>query len=131
MHSAPHHSPSDADDEPSLCLQIQVDLSAMIDGELDAAGVRRVTAHVDACAACRAFHDGILRQAGLHRRLAASRRSSGPVSAAERASFSLGGRQAEFSPGLVQRGLGAVPRVFTRGSRVEPFRRRFLGPERS
>ena len=131
MHSAPHHISSDADDEPSLCLQIQIDLSAMIDGELDAAGVRRVTSHVDACGACRAFHDGILRQAGLHRRLAAGRRSSDPVPAAERASVSLGERQTELAPGLVQRGLGEVPRVFRRGSRVGPFQRRFLGPERS
>ena len=131
MHSAPHHSPSDADDEPSLCLQIQADVSAMIDGELDAAGVRRVTAHVDACSACRAFHDGILRQVGLHRRLAASRRSSGPALAAEQASLSLREQRTELAQGLVQRGLGEVPRVFARGSRVEPFQRWFLGPEQS
>ncbi|HEB52577.1 MAG TPA: tetratricopeptide repeat protein [bacterium] len=52
------------------CLQIQVDLSAMLDGELDPAGVRRVTVHSDVCPTCRAFFDGIREQVGVHRRLA-------------------------------------------------------------
>jgi tetratricopeptide (TPR) repeat protein len=54
------------------CLQIQVDLSAMLDGELDAAGVRRVMVHSDVCASCREFLDGIRNQARLHQRLAAT-----------------------------------------------------------
>lgn len=55
--------------EPSSdpCLQIQVDLSAMLDGELDAASVRRVLVHSDACGGCRAFLDGIRLQVRLHR----------------------------------------------------------------
>lgn len=52
------------------CLQIQVDLSAMLDGELDTASVRRVMVHSDVCASCRAFLDGIRHQARLHRKLA-------------------------------------------------------------
>lgn len=52
------------------CLQIQVDLSAMLDGELDPAGVRRVTLHSDGCASCRSFFESIRQQVGLHRRLA-------------------------------------------------------------
>ena len=54
-----------------LCLPIQADLSAMLDGELDPAGVRRVTMHSDACHSCRSFFDGIREQVGLHRRFAA------------------------------------------------------------
>ena len=52
------------------CLPIQADLSAMLDGELDPAGVRRVTVHSDVCPSCKSFFDGIRKQAGLHRRLA-------------------------------------------------------------
>jgi hypothetical protein len=53
------------------CLQIQVDLSAMLDGELDPSGVRRVMVHSDVCGSCRAFLEGIRSQVRLHRRLAA------------------------------------------------------------
>lgn len=56
--------------EDHPCLQIQADLSAMLDGELDAASVRRVMVHSDACAACRGFLDGIRTQAQAHRTLA-------------------------------------------------------------
>ncbi|MFK7738881.1 MAG: hypothetical protein AB8H80_01060 [Planctomycetota bacterium] len=52
------------------CMQIQVDLSAMLDGELDPAGVRRVTVHSDVCPQCREFLVGIREQVGLHRHLA-------------------------------------------------------------
>ncbi|MGK0264723.1 MAG: hypothetical protein ACI8UD_003385, partial [Planctomycetota bacterium] len=83
MHSAQHHH----DPQPrkagqldprgpsvpgnrgqDLCLPIQADLSAMIDGELDPAGVRRVTMHSDACPSCSSFFEGIRKQVGLHRR---------------------------------------------------------------
>lgn len=50
-------------------MQIQVDLSAMLDGELDAPSVRRVMVHSDACASCRGFLEGIRSQVRLHRRL--------------------------------------------------------------
>lgn len=53
------------------CLQIQVDLSAMLDGELDPAGVRRVLVHSDFCDSCRDFLDGIRNQVRLHKKLAA------------------------------------------------------------
>lgn len=49
------------------CLQIQVDLSAMLDGELDAPSVRRVMVHSDVCPSCRGFLDSIRDQARLHR----------------------------------------------------------------
>ena len=80
MHPASHHCWPEPGRDHDLCQQIQVDLSAMLDGELDPAGVRRVTMHSDACPTCRRFFDGIRRQAGLHRRLAAPRRE-GPGAA--------------------------------------------------
>ena len=39
----------------------------MLDGELDAASVRRVMVHSDVCEACRGFLDGIRSQVRLHR----------------------------------------------------------------
>lgn len=53
-------------------MQIQVDLSAMLDGELDAASVRRVMVHSDLCSACRDFLEGIRTQAQLHREVHAA-----------------------------------------------------------
>lgn len=52
------------------CLQIQVDLSAMFDGELDAPSVRRVMVHSDVCGSCRAFLESIRAQARAHQVLA-------------------------------------------------------------
>ena len=73
MRSASHHSwPLSGDGDHDLCLEIQVDLSAMIDGELDPAGVRRATVHSDDCRDCRAFLDGVRQQTALHQRLAAA-----------------------------------------------------------
>ncbi len=51
------------------CTQIQIDLSAMLDGELDAGSVLRVMMHSDACASCRAFLDGVRLQVRSHRQL--------------------------------------------------------------
>lgn len=67
-------SPESAAPQPGFdpCLQIQVDLSAMLDGELDPASVRRVMVHSDVCGSCRTFLNGIRQQARLHRALAAS-----------------------------------------------------------
>src|SRR5262245_38494265 len=62
-------SPADSGSDP--CLQIQVDLSAMLDGELDAPSVRRVMVHSDVCPSCRDFLEGIRSQARLHQSLAA------------------------------------------------------------
>lgn len=57
------------DREHDPCMQIQVDLSAMLDGELDAPSVRRVMVHSDACPSCRGFLEGIRSQVRLHREL--------------------------------------------------------------
>lgn len=51
------------------CLQIQVDLSAMLDGELDAPSVRRVMVHSDICTSCRAFLEGVRVQVRMHQQL--------------------------------------------------------------
>ncbi|MCA8942460.1 MAG: tetratricopeptide repeat protein [Planctomycetes bacterium] len=51
------------------CLQIQADLSAMLDGELEASLVRRVLVHSDACPSCRSFLEGIRMQARAHHEL--------------------------------------------------------------
>ncbi len=58
------------------CLQIQVDLSAMVDGELDAAAVRRVMVHSDVCRSCREFLDGVRAQVRMHRKAAAAMATS-------------------------------------------------------
>ena len=52
------------------CLQIQADLSAMLDGELDASSVRRVMVHSDVCESCKGFLQGIRSSAHAHRELA-------------------------------------------------------------
>jgi tetratricopeptide (TPR) repeat protein len=82
-------SPHEADAPPGAtgaghdpCLQIQVDLSAMLDGELEPASVRRVMVHSDVCASCRAFLDGIRRQVRLHRELAAVQQAEAAGAAA-------------------------------------------------
>ena len=80
-----HHG----DQDP--CLPIQVDLSAMLDGELDPARVRRVTLHSDGCASCRSFFEGIRQQVGLHRRLAGA--NVLPATAGERG-IAAAGRKA-------------------------------------
>ena len=59
------------------CLQIQVDLSAMLDGELDAPSVRRVMVHSDVCPSCRGFLEGIRSQVRLHRELATTGMTGG------------------------------------------------------
>lgn len=55
----------------TLCPQIEIDLSAMVDGELDPASVRRVLVHSDVCPSCRAFLEGIRTQLRAHREVAA------------------------------------------------------------
>lgn len=48
------------------CLQIQVDLSAMLDGELEKASVRRVLVHADLCPSCRMFLQAIRTHVQAH-----------------------------------------------------------------
>ena len=60
---------SDESGETGACLAIQIDLSAMADGELDPPAVRRALAHSDVCADCGAFAASVRSQAALHRAL--------------------------------------------------------------
>lgn len=79
-HSASQQPPDShfsAAREEDPCLQIQVDLSAMLDGELDPASVRRVTVHSDICPACRQFLDGIRQQVRVHRRFSSAMSPAG------------------------------------------------------
>jgi len=62
------------------CMQIQVDLSAMLDGELDAPSVRRVMVHSDVCPSCRGFLTGIRSQVRLHQAVAEATSGCGPGS---------------------------------------------------
>lgn len=65
----------------TICSQIELDLSAMIDGELDPASVRRVMVHSDVCESCRGFLQGIRAQARAHRDLSeVERAESGSAS---------------------------------------------------
>src|SRR5688572_19238048 len=57
---------------PDPCLQIQVDLSAMVDGELDPAGVRRVMVHSAVSGPRPSFLEGIRSQVRIHKKLAAA-----------------------------------------------------------
>ncbi len=65
------------------CQQIQIDLSAMLDGELDPASVRRVLVHSDVCVGCRAFLRGIRLQVAVHRDLAAAGAMAGADGSSE------------------------------------------------
>src|SRR5262245_2064478 len=80
-----------ADSGSDPCLQIQVDLSAMLDGELDAPSVRRVMVHSDVCPSCREFLDGIRSQVRLHRKIAAVAIVEEPVLAAAGAEAAAAG----------------------------------------
>ena len=62
------------------CLQIQADLSAMLDGELDAASIRRVMVHSDVCEWCKGFLHGIRAQAHAHREVAVAMAEDGSAS---------------------------------------------------
>lgn len=64
------------------CLQIQVDLSAMLDGELDAASVRRVMVHSDVCPSCHGFLKGIREQVRMHREVEQMMQATADASAA-------------------------------------------------
>jgi tetratricopeptide (TPR) repeat protein len=64
MKLKPQSPPTELTTDP--CLQIQMDLSAMLDGELDQPTMRRVLVHADVCPSCRLFLHGIRSQAKAH-----------------------------------------------------------------
>lgn len=57
------------DDLKEVCVQFQLDLSCLVDRELDDAAARRAIAHLEECTACRSFFDDIRAQVRAHRQL--------------------------------------------------------------
>ena len=49
------------------CYPIQVDLSCMIDGELDKAAIKRVLVHIEVCEKCRIFFEKLREHVRAHR----------------------------------------------------------------
>ncbi len=49
------------------CADVQVDLSAMLDGELDSVRARRVLVHLEVCPDCMRFMEALKKQVDLHR----------------------------------------------------------------
>ena len=90
------------------CLQIQVDLSAMLDGELDAPSVRRVMVHSDVCPSCRGFMDGIRSQARLHREVQEMSLATDPASPAGRLRQMLTDNRRQLGKILYELGRGFV-----------------------
>ncbi|MCK5943866.1 MAG: zf-HC2 domain-containing protein, partial [Planctomycetes bacterium] len=114
MHSASHdRTPAEGKRGQDPCLQIQVDLSAMLDGELDPAGIRRVTVHSDVCPSCRGFFDGIRQQVGLHKRLAAAMVAAEPGAEAASVADATLHRQLTANQRKLSRILYELGRNFT------------------
>jgi tetratricopeptide (TPR) repeat protein len=55
---------------PSVCLDFQADLSALVDGELDDAAATRAIAHLEVCAGCHDFLDDTRSMVATHRDIA-------------------------------------------------------------
>ena len=95
----PESDESGESGETGACLAIQIDLSAMADGELDPPAVRRALAHSDVCADCGAFAASVRSQAALHRALFAPAQdgSSDAALAGVVAGLASGGRDVRAS----------------------------------
>lgn len=102
------------------CLQIQVDLSAMLDGELEKASVRRVLVHADICPSCRMFLQAIRTHVQAHADLHAIFEGD------DLGSVDLGG-SGDSDPNLRSRAPGARPA----GSRLAAELRQKLLESRS
>ncbi|MEO0652426.1 MAG: hypothetical protein AAFZ65_17260 [Planctomycetota bacterium] len=65
-----HHSGSDPTGaELDSCSELQLQLSMLVDGELDEQAAGRAVAELESCPACREFFDSIRGQVRLHREL--------------------------------------------------------------
>jgi tetratricopeptide (TPR) repeat protein len=81
-----------------ICSSFQVDLSCLVDGELDESAATRAMAHLETCGSCSEFFEGTRLQLELHRDIA------NPVQLAERYAVLLGDRTGEpDGPELVHR----------------------------
>ena len=58
------------DDLTDICVQFQLDLSCLVDGELEEVAAGRAIAHLEECAVCREFFDDTRSQVRAHRELA-------------------------------------------------------------
>ena len=87
------------DDLAEVCVQFQLDLSCLVDGELDEVAGANAIAHIEDCGACRAFFEDVRQQVRAHRELA------DPEGLLARYSALLGGHAATDleAAGLVQR----------------------------
>lgn len=66
----PHGTEWWVDDLAEVCVQFQLDLSCLVDGELDEVAGASAIAHLEECAACRTFFDDARAQVRAHRELA-------------------------------------------------------------
>jgi len=57
------------DDLQDVCTRFQLDLSCLVDSELEEAAAKRAIAHLEECDACRAFFDDVRDQVRAHRQL--------------------------------------------------------------
>jgi tetratricopeptide (TPR) repeat protein len=57
--------------ESAACPNFQVDLSALIDGEIDETAAGRAMVHMEACTCCRGFFEDVRSQVRLHKDVAA------------------------------------------------------------
>ena len=103
------HQSHPAEPAHDPCLQIQIDLSAMLDGELDPASVRRVMVHSDVCPSCNAFLEGIRNQVRLHQHAAAlANTPAGVDSGADRLREQLTVNRRKLAKILYELGRGFV-----------------------
>lgn len=58
------------DDLAEVCVQFQLDLSCLVDGELDEVPAAHAIAHLEECSVCRSFFDDAREQVRAHRELA-------------------------------------------------------------
>lgn len=57
------------DDLQEVCVQFQLDLSCLVDRELDEVAAVRAIAHIEECSVCRTFFDDVREQVTAHRDL--------------------------------------------------------------
>lgn len=58
-------------DDSDVCSTFQVDLSALVDGEIDESAAGRAMVHMEACTCCRGFFEDVRGQVRLHKDMAA------------------------------------------------------------
>jgi tetratricopeptide (TPR) repeat protein len=67
---SPHETDWWVDDLAEVCIQFQLDLSCLVDGELDEVAGANAIAHLEDCTTCRAFFEDAQMQVRAHRELA-------------------------------------------------------------